>query len=51
MVGDAHATFEAARTDASKSDAIAMGGVHVGLDLEDEGRERAFECAWRIAAI
>ena len=38
MVGF-HAALELAGADAHEGDAVAVGLVHVGLDLEDEGRE------------
>ena len=34
-----HAALELAGADAHKGDAVTVGLVHVGLDLEDEGRE------------
>jgi hypothetical protein len=33
-----HAAFELSRADPDEGDAVAVVGVHVGLDLEDEGR-------------
>ena len=38
-----HAALELAGADAQKRDAIAVVLVHVGLDLEDEARERMFD--------
>ena len=36
---DRHVALKLARADAGKSDAVAVLGIHVGLDLEDEGGE------------
>jgi hypothetical protein len=36
---DGHVPFEGAGDDADEVDAVAVAGVHVGLDLEDEGGE------------
>jgi hypothetical protein len=38
-VGDDHVALEFARADADEGDAVAVPGVHVGLDLEDEAGE------------
>src|ERR1039457_2404116 len=38
-VQDRHVPSESARADAQKGDPVAVPGVHVGLDLEDEARE------------
>ena len=38
VVGD-HVAFESAGDDAEEGDAVAMAGVHVGLDFEDEAGE------------
>ena len=35
-VRDAHAALVAPRAQAQEGDAIAMAGIHVGLDLENE---------------
>lgn len=39
VVADLHALFVLARTDAHEGDAVAVGLVHVRLDLEDHARE------------
>ena len=39
---DLHTGAVATRADAEESDAVAMLGIHVGLDLEDEASERRF---------
>ena len=38
-LGDDHASFETAGADPNEGNAIAVGGVHVGLDLEHEAGE------------
>ncbi len=42
-MGDHHAALERPGTDPDERDPIAMGGVHAGLDLEDEPGERRVE--------
>ena len=44
-----HAALELAGADAHKGDAITVGLVHVGLDLEDEGRELVAAGVHRLA--
>src|SRR5690606_13559639 len=41
-VPELHAAAEAARDDAQEGDAVVVGRVHVGLDLEDQPREPFF---------
>jgi hypothetical protein len=36
-IDDLHVALEGARDDAEEEDAVAVAGVHVCLDLEDEG--------------
>src|SRR5580765_2228484 len=38
-VHDRHVAFKPARADAYESEPVAMPGVHVGLDFENEARE------------
>ena len=44
-----HAALELAGADAHKGDAVTVGLVHVGLDLEDEGRELVAAGVHRLA--
>ena len=44
-----HTAFELAGADAHKGDAVTVGLVHVGLDLEDEGRELVAAGVHRLA--
>ena len=39
---DVHADIVFARADADKGDPVSVGLVHIGLNLEDEGRESVF---------
>ena len=39
LVPNAHIALEFARADADEGQAVAVGRIHVGLDLEDKARE------------